>query len=485
MATKKDLVEAYSFSRRRLVTAFVSGAPGGREVEPSRPGRTIVGGVALSILLIAGAAIGGVFNPKVDVDFSSPQFILPKDAGGMYVVVDQGQSGGDPQLRPVINVVSAQLILGHKAVTEDATTVPLDVLDGEDKGPEIGILGAPSTVPTSSSLVPDGWSACTGSGMGVKVDVSETPDVTPTPSVGFVVKSDDKNWLIGTSNEGGLAQRAYRYALPKDNGLLYQRLSGSAEAAVTVPQNWLALFDQGSGIDLSSFGLTNVGGTPSNSTLASQIGRQGKVGDFYEDGGTTFVVGDRFAFALTPFAAQVYRTLTENQKSKKRARLITPPQGVTEIQNATFADEAHWPQDPLSAQQDGEVCAQLLAPVDGVPTVGLAQQPQDDASAEGIDPADESGDIGVERSVDSGKGAVFASGGFTGNFGSSYLLDDTGTSYRLGPGATELLGYDEDDLTVVPESWNKLFKEGVFLSQDAALCPPRDSSLETGSTTCS
>ena len=46
MATKKDLVEAYSFSRRRLVTAFVSGAPGGREVEPARPGRTIVGGVA-------------------------------------------------------------------------------------------------------------------------------------------------------------------------------------------------------------------------------------------------------------------------------------------------------------------------------------------------------------------------------------------------------------------------------------------------------
>ena len=34
MATKKDLVEAQSFSRRRLTTAFVSGAPGGREVEP-------------------------------------------------------------------------------------------------------------------------------------------------------------------------------------------------------------------------------------------------------------------------------------------------------------------------------------------------------------------------------------------------------------------------------------------------------------------
>ena len=59
MATKKDLVEAHAFSRRRLVTAFVSGAPGGREVEPVRPGRVLIGGMALSVLLLAGAAIAG------------------------------------------------------------------------------------------------------------------------------------------------------------------------------------------------------------------------------------------------------------------------------------------------------------------------------------------------------------------------------------------------------------------------------------------
>ena len=39
MAAKRDLVEAHQFSRRRLITAFVSGAPGGREVEPARSGR--------------------------------------------------------------------------------------------------------------------------------------------------------------------------------------------------------------------------------------------------------------------------------------------------------------------------------------------------------------------------------------------------------------------------------------------------------------
>ena len=60
MSSKRDLVEAHSFNRRRLVTAFVSGAPGGREVEPVRYGRTLVGGLVLALLIVAGAAVGGV-----------------------------------------------------------------------------------------------------------------------------------------------------------------------------------------------------------------------------------------------------------------------------------------------------------------------------------------------------------------------------------------------------------------------------------------
>jgi len=56
VATKKDLVEAQSFSRRRLTTAFVSGSPGGREVEPQRPLRAVVGGIALSVLLGLGVS---------------------------------------------------------------------------------------------------------------------------------------------------------------------------------------------------------------------------------------------------------------------------------------------------------------------------------------------------------------------------------------------------------------------------------------------
>jgi hypothetical protein len=71
MDSTRDLVEAHSFSRRRLVTAFVTGAPGGREAEPARPARTIVAGLALVVLLIAGVAVRSVLAGSTDGDWKS------------------------------------------------------------------------------------------------------------------------------------------------------------------------------------------------------------------------------------------------------------------------------------------------------------------------------------------------------------------------------------------------------------------------------
>jgi len=45
MATKKDLIDAQTYSRRRLLAAFTSGAPGGKEVEPTSPMKAVIGGV--------------------------------------------------------------------------------------------------------------------------------------------------------------------------------------------------------------------------------------------------------------------------------------------------------------------------------------------------------------------------------------------------------------------------------------------------------
>ena len=127
MATKKDLVEAYSFSRRRLITAFLSGAPGGREVEPSRPGRTVVGGLALAVLLVAGAAIASVLASRTPEDWNQIGLVVTRgDQPATYVILEEHDL---PELIPVINITSAQLILGADV---KATSVDQEVVDDAD-----------------------------------------------------------------------------------------------------------------------------------------------------------------------------------------------------------------------------------------------------------------------------------------------------------------------------------------------------------------
>jgi len=57
MTTRKDLADAESFARRRLVAAFLSGARGRRDGDVPRSGRAIVGGLALAALLIVAEVV--------------------------------------------------------------------------------------------------------------------------------------------------------------------------------------------------------------------------------------------------------------------------------------------------------------------------------------------------------------------------------------------------------------------------------------------
>ena len=244
MATKKDLVEAYSFSRRRLVTAFISGAPGGREVEPSRPGRTIVGGLALAVLLIAGAAVTGVFSPRVDGDWKEDGLVTSKELASDYLIIDTPE-GEEPVLRPLINITSAMLLFGADV---EATPVPEEELDTLDEGAPIGILNAPGSPPDADDLINQGWTACTDARRGIKVNVSQTAATGPAPGTGFLVKSEGDYFVIGEGEPEGVADpRAYRYPVQvsKSGGLsdtTLDALSGSISSqAVEVPGDWVRL----------------------------------------------------------------------------------------------------------------------------------------------------------------------------------------------------------------------------------------------------
>lgn len=57
MTSRKDLLEAQAFTRRRVLAVLVGGAAGGREPEPAATGRSLLGGVVLAVVVALVVAV--------------------------------------------------------------------------------------------------------------------------------------------------------------------------------------------------------------------------------------------------------------------------------------------------------------------------------------------------------------------------------------------------------------------------------------------
>jgi hypothetical protein len=459
MATKKDLVEAYSFSRRRLVTAFLSGAPGGREVEPARPGRTVVGGLALAVLLVAGAAIASVLASRTPEDWNQVGLVVTRgDQPATYVILDVQDP---PRLIPVINITSAQLILGADV---KAVSVDQDVVDEQTPGIPIGILGAPQTLPKADRFLQTGWTACTGDQVGIAVDVSDSPKVTRTTSDGIVVHSADRYWLIATSSaREGDDRRAYRYPISDAEGdqLLVDYDLGQKAAAIDVPEGWLALFPEGGEIGPGGFDLPRFGQRALGSPVPGA-----NVGDYLVLGdGRGAMIVDHGYQPLDPFSLAVLQNLSGP----------TERQGPAPEEYATSSLlTSHWPETGLRPLNSSP-CAELDVDNARPPRVWLAGHPTGDA----VSPeAGSEGQIALEDrrvAFDRGHGAFVQDATWDSTSSDSLLVvDPLGKAYPLigGPVTIDKLGYDVDQAPVVPDEWVSLFEPGVELSTGAALCPP-------------
>ena len=482
MATKKDLVEAYSFSRRRLVTAFVSGAPGGREVEPTRPGRAIVGGLALAVLLIAGGAVLGIIKSPSTVDLDKADVLVSeKETGADYLVL-KSEGSDQTELRPLANITSAMLVLGSDVTSEK---VPRKELNSKKIGAPIGILDAPATPPQRSDLVQTGWTACTAvpnaPRVGIKVDVSDPPQTTPTPDLSYVVRTaSDDVYVVAESAVGtdrSDAARAYAYLVPA--GEARERIVSavaagqSAKGAKAVPDQWITLFPTGGALTLKTFGLSPKD-LSSRWRLRDEItgGGKARVGDLLKVNGSVYLMTPSGTLKLDPFSEKLYRNLLF-PKNRDPADFEAPQvPGGTSIPTAESLPGANWPTSLPGQVPKGQLCAQLDTP-GGQPGVVLATTGIDtEASAAGV------GFDDVDRSVDSGGGAFVQSGSWSGAGPTSpVLVDARGYAYPVGPGEeTGKLGYADVDPVVVPQDWLDLFQPGVPLTVDAARCPPTSSS---------
>ena len=228
MATKKDLVEAHAFSRRRLVTAFVSGAPGGREVEPVRPGRVLIGGIALSVLLLAGAAIAGFLLGRPPAQWlEAGSFIISKDTGEQYVVM---RGGDDPLLQRVPNFVSAQLLLQRGRADPVHRARQVHPHRPARRGPRHrGRPGRPAVGRRARRRRLDRVHRRRRRHQGRDPGAARTvEDLTESA---FLVSSGGEQWLIATAPaDGSQPGRAYRFPMPAGRD---QRLDRSATSSAS------------------------------------------------------------------------------------------------------------------------------------------------------------------------------------------------------------------------------------------------------------
>jgi len=466
LATKKDLVEAYSFSRRRLVTAFLSGAPGGREVEPSRPGRTVVGGLALAVLLVAGAAIASVLASRTEEDWNKIGLVVSREEAAPYVILDDSE---DPTLIPVINITSAQLILGAGV---KPTYVSQDVIEDQTPGDPIGIAGAPQTLPRPKQFIESGWTACTDTGIGITTAISADTLTSISQDLGTVVKSGDAYYVIATSSDEDDHQRTYRYPIPvaknpandpADDLLLALGIEDVRSEATEVPIDWLNLFPEGGVLGADSFDFEDGGKLLNEEGYPSEA----RVGDYIDDGsGPALVLTRDGPSAVSPFALEVLKhTLFDHRKQLPNPIEMERPSAVAT--ERTYTD-ALWP-DELLQQATGEPCARLVAKQGDVPRARLAEEPRGAAVPDPAVPADQKTVV-----IDPGRGAFVLIGEWDdAEGGDAYVIDPRGKTYLLeGPNTLEKLEYDAGEAPVITDSWLKLFPEGVALSTGAALCPP-------------
>ncbi|HET6500287.1 MAG TPA: type VII secretion protein EccB [Amycolatopsis sp.] len=253
MQTRRDHVQAYKFFTGRLSAALVAGDPGTADVPLRRSGLGTGFGVAVAVLLCVGFAVYGLISPGGATTWQAPgSIVVEKETGNRYLYLNG-------TLFPTRNTASAMLFYGNG--DGHVVDVSRNSLAGVPHGPEVGIPGAPDTIPQGSALLPGAWSLCATPGSspaGLTVSLGSDLPSGPSAAAGWrvLVSSGGSDYVLWQDV-------AYRIGSP---GMLIALGLGDAKA-IPVTATWLSALRQGVTIaapDIPGAGSAgpSVGGEP-------------------------------------------------------------------------------------------------------------------------------------------------------------------------------------------------------------------------------
>lgn len=198
MQTRKDLLQAHRLMSQRASLALISGEPDHPELPMRRMNIAAFSGIMIGILCMAAFGIYGVIRPGGATGLEKAgMLIVEKETGARYVWCENGK------LCPVSNYVSARLVAG--ADDKSRRTVSTASLKEFQRGPTIGIPGAPNTLPKPGDLTQAPWAVCVrtveGTSLGRRSLVTLTAgrEVGGTPlkaGQALTVQADGQNWLL-------------------------------------------------------------------------------------------------------------------------------------------------------------------------------------------------------------------------------------------------------------------------------------------------
>lgn len=452
MPSNKEILEAQRFNRRRLITAFSSGIPSGKEISPPSPTRPLIVGLIICLVMLGAGAVASRFLPVLPQGWENSTLVVIKGTGARYFTING-------TLRPVTNVTSARLLSepGQFKIAE----VSASTISGIPRGSSIGLVDVPDDVPDSSALASHLWLSC-ALPTGTHTWIGIAPD-GPTEQATALVEHESDYYLIA----GGT-----RHLINRDSrtGVLIA-LGLDAVTPPTVSGEWINLFERGS--DLAPFDIRHAGhpvtGMPHR--LASAV-----IGSVIEveDGDSSrryIVTGDGTIAPLSDTAEKLHRI-------SKTGELVGTPLKATvaELSSLTVAIDSYAPADwpaviaqPPSA--DHSPCASLLTSDDGASTfLTTWETDQATASARG-GKADEVGTAThiAPVSVPGGGGALIRSSA-GGTFGATLVVTDDGKAHGLGSNPADAitrLGWDQSDILTIPAPWVTLVPSGVELLPQA------------------
>lgn len=160
MASRRDELNAYTYAKKRTVAAFLQPSSSGTEEGAPRPLRTVLPGVVIGALILAGFGAWGLFKPSAPKGWDTPgaHVIVGSDSTTRYVVLT---TDGQVQLHPVLNFASAKLLLDPD--TSSIIKVQESELDNGHipRGPTIGIPYAPDRMPDAGEAKQQKeWAVC-------------------------------------------------------------------------------------------------------------------------------------------------------------------------------------------------------------------------------------------------------------------------------------------------------------------------------------